>query len=436
MIDYKYNEEGLVAAVVVAGETYEIDDKLRHSLPGRSLPETRTAQTAVKSTVEDLKQSYSAMTDSKYEDSSILIDVEATHGGYFNQNRYFYLTSGMRSMVDTWTQDGGRPYIVGHDMSVDPRGRIQDARFVPTMPEMGFHALDVRVGHEKEIEMIIDGRALHVSVGSDPVDTVGCSCCGHDIYHDGNTPQRYQLDREPDLSWLKEEAPGVFGKMGMTNEDFWDVTEDDGTWTALCRHMRKADAPVGGDETHEIGWYLHAQDYNELSRVNSPADVNEETGEYAHIREIKSQTDDLDQEAADRLLIDKLSKVEDEVTERANYQVAREKDLYRPGTAQKAADIADNQGYGVMFDAGLWKSINARLGGQSMQDKVAKYHEQGGRFVDTRPQQRSTAEMTVKEALQADPKEFGAWIRANDFDRDADRMLNRMYLSDDLELDG
>lgn len=429
MITYNYDENGHVQSVTIAGETRELTDAEQHRLPGESLPQTRTAQTAVKSTVEDLKQSYSAMTDS-VGSSSIVVDIEATHGGYFNRNMYYYLTAGMRQMVTTWTDEGGCPYLKGHNMDSanDPRGRVVDARFVQTAPEMGFHALDVRVGHDEEIEMIVDGRALHVSCGSQPTDTVECSLCGHDMYHDGDTPQRYELDQEPNRELREAEAPGMFGELGLTNEDFWDLSEEDGQWTGMCRHMRKSEAPMGADSTHKVGWYLHAQDYEHIARVNEPADVNEETGEFAHIRRVKEQTDSLDPAAQAKVMIDRLSKVEDEVVDRARYQVAREEDIYRPSSAEEAASIADRAGYNVMFDSGLWTSVHNHHSGKPTGEQVQKYFDKGGRFVDV--EGKDLNDRKFSDIVEEDSSTFGAWIRAQDsLDRDDERMLNRIYLN-------
>lgn len=450
-VKYFYDEEGLVEAVEVEGTQFELNDAQKQRFPGRSLPETRSTQTTIKSTVEDIKESYGDMLiqDAQGDDESVRVEIEATHGGYFNDNMYYYRFSGMEDMVGTWTANGGRPYLVFHDKKSTPRGRVKNARAVQTISDnnvrgepMGFHDLDVRVGDEEEIAMIVDGRALHVSVGSRPVDTVECRICGHDIYHDGRTATRYKLDQEPSNDVLSEPAPGVFGRMGMDKEDFFKVEEnDDGEFTAKCRHIRHHDAPMGGDETLETGWIMHSNKYKEVSRVNEPADVNEETGEFAHITGLKEQQDDLSDDVLDKLITDKLSQVPGP-TDHARYSIASEDDLWHPRTASEAKKVADDTGYDAMFDTALWNALN--IGTQmSMSDKIEKYWEEGGRFVDASSQYmedmqesddsspQEDVDTRFADALEMKPADFGDWLRdqiqKDELDRDEADTLDRIY---------
>lgn len=428
-MQYIYDEEGLVEAIKHDGEVFELNDAQRSLIPGKRLPKTKSIQANLNSTVEDIKDSW-AMRDAE-DSESIIVDIEATHGGYFNKNWYHYLASGMKEMVGTWTNQGGRPYIVNHDMTSEPRGRVQDAKFVSTGDKTGFHALDVRIGHPDEIEMVIDGRALHVSVGSKPIDTVECRICGHDIFHDGHSPIRYQLDGEPSRSVMQKKAPGYFGSLlGMDNEDYWKVEEDeDGNFSALCRHVRSFDAPMGGDEEKTTGWLLHGQRYKEVSRVNIPADRNDDTGEFAHIREVLDRTSEMEDSAAEKYIAEELARVDRGSVQHARMNVAREKDLWRPPTPTEAAVWAEQKDYKAMFDTGLWNAIHAQHSEKSMGDQVQRYWESGGRFID-REQAFSEEQntMSVQEALQCeDASEFGDWLRSQDFDRDEKRMLDKMY---------
>jgi hypothetical protein len=387
-VDYHYDEDGMVTAVEVSGETFELSDAQSQRFPGKNrLPDTVSTQTSIRSTIEDIKASYSdyLTMDDQQGGDSILVDIEATHGGYFNDNQYYYKFSGMQEMVGTWTANGGRPYLVNHDKQSKPRGRVVGARAVKTADSnargetMGFHVLDVRVGDPEEIEMIVDGRALHVSVGSRPVDTVECNVCRHDLYHDGRGASRYTLSEEPAQEVLQQDAPGVFGEMGLTYEDFFKIEESDGNWTAHCRHVRGHDCPVGGDQTRSTGWMMHANKYREVSRVNEPADVNEATGEYAHIRGLKEQEDSLQGDALDKVVEDELARVPGP-TDHARHSIASEKDLWRPRTASKAKEHAQESGFDDMFDTALWSGINASNPQMTTADKVESYWKQGGRF--------------------------------------------------------
>lgn len=427
---YKYDDDGQVTGVEVGGDVYDVSEEEAKTLAGSSMNEVHDLTTAVRSTVEDMKDSYEDL-----EDDSVIVDIEATHGGYSNLNNYYYKVDGMKKYVDTWLAAGGRPYLVGHDMKSENKGRVDDAEFVSTGADTGYHALDVMIADEKEVQRIIDGRSLTVSVGSVPVDPVECSICGHDILNDGKTPTRYQLDEPPSREWLNESAPGVFGRMGMDNKDFWDYEEDDdGNHSCKCRHKRGIEAPLGGEDFVEIDWILHGNRYREVSRVNLPADQNRETGEYAHIRGLQdalAMTDGLDAEASREILISETSKVGGPV-DRAHFQIAREKDLYRPGNAQDAIDFAKKTQLKAMYDTGLWELVTSTVPDATTDQQVRRYWKNGGRFLDDRQVQNDNGLMTPAEAIQLkDPTKFGDWLRKMQKQSDADRedlkALDRLY---------
>lgn len=425
MLNILYDSKGQPESVEYDGQTYELDAQTKALLPVDKFDTFHTRQTSINSTVEDIKDSYKK---EKLEDtSSVIVSIEATHAGYYNNNGWKYLASGMKDMVGAWTAEGGRPYIVNHDMTTEPRGRVVGARFVQTQPEMGYQLLDTRIGHKQEIEMVIDGRALHVSVGSKPVDTVECNVCQRDLHKHGKSPVRYSLQEWPEDSWLEDSAPGVLGRvLELSNEDFWDIQESkDGEITALCRHMRTIDAPVKDGRIRELGWDLHAVKPTEVSRVNEPADVNEETGEYAHIRGIKDSLEDMSDSALQRILDSETADHPDGGIPRHN--IASEKDLWRPSTPQKAMAFADSTGFKRMFDTALWNTVHNTHGSKTMEDQVKIYWENGGRFVDRGLSTSETKPPTLKDQLNKPPKEFGAWLRAADFSREDKAMIDRLY---------
>lgn len=425
---YIYDSQGQVEAVEYNSETYQLDNAERMQMPGREVRKVHSFQSAINSTVEDIKDSY-VRDGLSANDSSIMVAIEATHGGYYNDNMYKYRFSGMQEMVDTWTANGGRPYILMHDMRSEPRGRVVDARAVSTRAGMGYQDLETRIGHPEEIEMILDKRALHVSAGTRPVDTTKCRICGHDLYKEGNTPKRYTLDSMPSPEVLKQKAPGFFGKMlDMDNEEYWDVQEDDeGKVTGLCRHVRHFEAPMGGDDTLKTGWEFYANKAREISRVNAPADINEETGEYAHIREVITEVEDMAPEAADRYITDSLATINDGQGKVARANIARESDLWRPGTEQEATSFAEDHSFDCMFNVSLWNTINDFHSGKSMDDRVSLYWQEGGKFID-KQQAFGEDPVTLSEALDYDnASEFGDWLRAQDFSRSEKQMIDKLY---------
>lgn len=403
-----YDETGRPVSATYKDTTQDISAEEQALLPS-SKPEREfyDLHTSVRSTLESLQDSYNG--------DSIIVDIEATHAGYVNQNNYWYMPDGMRQGVDTWTTPYGKPYLVNHDQRSEARGRVVGAKYVDTSQTTGYIALDVRIGHPDEIEMIMDQRALTVSVGSRPVDTVECSVCGHDLYHDGRTPKRYDLESKPKDKWLEQPAPGFAGAIGMTNRDYWDVqTDDDGNTTARCRHMRKAEAPMGDDETHEIFWRIHGMSYNEVSRVNLPADRNEATGEFAHIRSVLEQTDGLDDDMSAKVVAEQLSRVNSGSADRARFQIASEKDLYYPRSAHEAVQVANDSGLSNLFDSGLWQATSAMNDSLPMDEQIAKYWKKGGRFV-MRDSGRDTDKLAPAEALKLqNPEDFVRWLSQND----------------------
>jgi hypothetical protein len=416
MFKYHYNSDGQPVACEIDGQHVDLSEDEKHRHPGLQIGKVRDVQTTINSTLEQVRDSYNG--------GSILVDIEATHGGYKNNNNYFYVADGMRQSVDTWTAQGGKPYIIGHDLRHgDPKGRVQDARFVSTGPNTGYHALDVKISDPEEVEKVLDQRALTVSVGSHAIDTVECSYCGHDMYNDGPTPNRVTLDEMPSKQWLRESAPGMYGMFGMTNEDFWhiDVNDDDEV-TAICQHIRKAEAPLGGNDFEEIMWYMHQMSYDEVSRVNRPADINEATGEFAHIREVLEAADSIeDEELRLKTVLDKLSKVEHKSLDRARFSLVSENDLWVPSSMSEAAEYAAQTDYQAMFDKGQWISTVAQLDGHSIVDQVEHYVENGGRFV----QIEDAADDADIFAMS--PREFGTWLRGQDFTDEERRDLERVH---------
>jgi hypothetical protein len=376
---YHFDEHGQPVAIEIDGTVQELSPVERAVTPGKTIQEVRDLNTTLRSTVESMKDSYDG--------DSILVDVEATHGGYSNKNNYFYVPDGMEKYVDTWTEPYEKPYLAEspHDLkNGDPKGRVQDAEMIWTGPDTGFHSLDVQVGDDEEMQRIIDGRALTVSVGSTPAETVECSVCGKDLFHDGRGSKTFQIEKPPPKKWLDDDAPGVFGAFGKTNRDFWDYHEDDdGNHICRCRHIRGSEAPMGGDSFEEIDWMMHGNRYRELSRVNLPADQNKETGEFAHITGVAEQNDSLDGDTLRNVLVSDLSRVEDHspVNFARHQIVPSEDDLYVPTSATDALDVMGSRDDEFLFDTGLWVALTGQNPQRSFQKNLSEYVDRGGRVI-------------------------------------------------------
>lgn len=409
-IKYLYDKDGNTVAVECDGQTCEVQDA---SLPGQQLGIVRDLNTSIRSTHEQMLDSAAT--------GSIVVSIEATHGGYVNRNHWMYTAKGMKKNVGTWLAPFGKPYLVNHDKYGNPLGRVVDAKFVATGKTTGYHDLTVRIGDKEEIERILDSRSLTVSVGSRPIDSVECSICSRDLFREGNTPKTFKLSKAPSSSWLEQKAPGIWGEFGMTNSDLWDWNHE--TKTCTCRHQRGVDAPRGGSETEKLYWINHGQSYTEVSRVNIPADINAATGEFAHIKEVLEQNDSLEPEVRENAIIEALSRIPGSTAlDRRRFTIASEKDLYYADSQAEAVALAKSGNYSNLFDAGLWLSIQNLNSGLTIDEHAALYHQAGGKFIYP----ISTA--SAQDAMKYNPKLFSRWLRAQDDLNTSDKdLLDRLY---------
>ena len=126
-ITYQYSESGQANAVSINGEVHELSADDGALVPPTQFGTVRDLQVSIRSTLEQIQDS-----DVSDDGGSIIVGVEATHGGYTNKNGYHYLANGMRKYVDTWTTPFGKPYLINHDGESDPKGRVVQAKFVKT----------------------------------------------------------------------------------------------------------------------------------------------------------------------------------------------------------------------------------------------------------------------------------------------------------------
>ncbi len=94
-IEYLYDKEGNVASVISDGKQIDVPADELLNLPGKA-PGNHVSdlQTSIRSTVESIEDSFTG--------SSIIVDIEATHGGYVNGNYYKYDANAMRKSAGTW----------------------------------------------------------------------------------------------------------------------------------------------------------------------------------------------------------------------------------------------------------------------------------------------------------------------------------------------
>lgn len=126
----------------------------------------------------------------------LIVRVAGTHGGFINDNGFFYKPSGMKTGYHTWINPYPKPVLINHDTMMSPLGRVIDARFMEDSPE-DYHAIFNRVENvpachvdltlditdKDAIKKILDGSYLTVSQSCSCQD-VRCSICDADVISD------------------------------------------------------------------------------------------------------------------------------------------------------------------------------------------------------------------------------------------------------------
>lgn len=148
--------------------------------------------------------------------------VEATHTG-INRNKVNYSYESLSKSTDSWTKNYSKPVLLNHDSHSDPLGRVKSADFKQSVinPEKHTIQLNLEITNKAAIERFLDGRYRTFSIGG-YTDSATCSVCNKDQMTDG-----------------------------------------------FCGHQRGKTY-----DGKECFWNLGAMEYDEISVVNSPADVH------------------------------------------------------------------------------------------------------------------------------------------------------------------
>lgn len=154
--------------------------------------------------------------------SKLIVVVEATHTG-INRNKVMYTYDKLERSVDSWLRDYNKPVLLNHNMYSDPLGRVVRADFKESVIDVSKHTiqLSLEITNKSAIERFMDGRYKTFSIGG-YASSATCSICGKDMLTDG-----------------------------------------------FCGHRRGK--TYDGKEAY---WILGVMDYDEISVVNAPADVN------------------------------------------------------------------------------------------------------------------------------------------------------------------
>lgn len=152
----------------------------------------------------------------------LYVTVEAIHAG-MTKNKTFYPANQLEASTPTWTNPYNKPVIRNHDTDVEPTGRVIAARFKDSLlkAETKMIELDLEITDSDTIQKVMDKRYLTLSIGGS-TNEARCSVCGKNIVTEG--------------------------------------------W---CGHSKGK--VYDGKEAH---WIIGEMEFDEISWVNVPADVN------------------------------------------------------------------------------------------------------------------------------------------------------------------
>lgn len=154
--------------------------------------------------------------------SKLIVKVEATHSGV-NRNKVEYTPFGLENSTDSWTSNYNKPVLLNHNSYSDPLGRVKSAEYKQSVMDNSKYCIELtlEITNAAAIERFLDGRYKTFSIGG-YTDSAKCSICGKDQITDG--------------------------------------------W---CGHNRGR--KYDGKEAY---WTLGKMEYDEISVVNTPADVH------------------------------------------------------------------------------------------------------------------------------------------------------------------
>lgn len=175
--------------------------------------------------ISDMNGNTMNVTDAKNDKAlpdKLNVIIEATHTG-INRNKVSYSYDKLQLSTDSWTANYNKPVLLNHDSYSDPLGRVTSTEFKQSQIDPQSHCiqLSLEITNAAAIERFLDGRYKTFSIGG-YTDSAVCSICGKDQMVDG--------------------------------------------W---CGHSRGK--KYDGKDCY---WHLGVMDYDEISVVNSPADVH------------------------------------------------------------------------------------------------------------------------------------------------------------------
>lgn len=191
--------------------------------------------------------------------ASLLVKVDATHSGFVNGNKVFYIPDKMRESVGTWTAPFEKPVLTHHDKQGDPIGRVVNAVYFDSKNGLSTPIHD-------SFSLKYDGPALFTAKDAEK----------------GNDPKGYTqlLHKITNKDAIEKISDGRFKtvSIGASTKEAWcSICKHDLVKDGICEHIRGKYYPIGGaddskQEEVECFWLLGRMENNECSYVNVPAD--------------------------------------------------------------------------------------------------------------------------------------------------------------------
>jgi hypothetical protein len=116
---------------------------------------------------------------------SIIVTVEAIHAG-MTKNKTFYPANQLEASTHTWTTPYNKPVIKNHDHWEEPNGRVIEANFKQSVLKPDTHTIELKlkIMDEDTIKKVLSGQYLTLSIGGS-TNSAKCSICGKNIVTEG-----------------------------------------------------------------------------------------------------------------------------------------------------------------------------------------------------------------------------------------------------------
>lgn len=193
---------------------------------------------------------------------SILVTVEAIHAG-MTKNKTFYPADKLEASMHTWTTPHEKPVIKNHDTWEEPNGRVKEANFRDSLlkPETKTIELKLKIMDPDVIEKVLDGRYQTLSIGG-ATNEARCSICAKNVVTEG------WCGHSKGKSYEGKEAYWIIGDMEFNEISWVNVPAD---VNARVVSIQKEEATAGGRKESVDGTDLIDNILNENEQT-PPAD--------------------------------------------------------------------------------------------------------------------------------------------------------------------